>query len=569
MTEAVSEKINLVYQPANADSEQELPFRVLVLSPLNPDADIDPYEGLESVQIRSNDLSSVFAAFKPVVSLTVDDALSLGDTPLTVSFELHALADFEPRRLVHHIPGFQRLAAVRENLSLRLDDPGTPLSDDAQELLAQSGLNLDNLQSASAVSTLLAELDGRLNRQMNAVLHHPRFRAMESAWRSLHYLVDKVSFHDNCQVDVVNLPKETLRESFEDAPELTQSPLYQLVYSTEFGQFGGRPYSVIIGDYLFTPAAPDIHLLSSISRVASIAHAPFLTAADAAFFGLDDYSEFSRIRDLAAHFSQPMYEKWQAFRADPDARYVCLCMPRFLVRAAHDEDSSLGFNFSETFRKGETQGVWGNSAFALGERIATAFARYRWYVNMVGEEFGVLPTLSVTSGRGAQRGHIPTEALISDRRENDLVSQGFVPLTLRKGKSEAGFYSAASARFVEAEGNHEQTLTAQLDCQLPYILIACRFAHYLKVMQREHIGSWKTRSQIDQELSHWLRQYVSDMDNPAPGVRSRRPLRSANLTIREVEGKAGWYMIAMTLTPHFKFLGRQVTLQESGRLDRT
>lgn len=569
MTETVSERINLVYQPAGGDGEEELPFRVLVLAALNPAADIDPFAGLETVRLSKPDISPVFAGCPPRLTFAVENALSNDGQSLSIDFTAHSMADFDPAQVISQIPGFDDLLAIRENLSLRLDDPATELSPGSQALLKRSGVDADQSDSAVAVSTLLADLDSRLNRQLNQVLHHPAFQSVESAWRSLNYLVTQVSYRDNCLVDVVNLPKEALRESFEDAPEITQSPLYQLIYSNEFGQFGGRPYSIVIGDYLFTPSAHDIHLLQSIARVAAIAHAPFLAAADASFFGLDDYTEFSRMRDLRAHFSQPGFEKWQSFRADPDARYVALCMPRFLLRPSHRETTSLGFRFSENYHRGESRGVWGNSAFALGERIATAFSRYRWYVNMVGEEFGVLPTLSVQSGRGSLRGQIPTEVLISDRRENDLVSQGFIPLTLRKGKSEAGFYSAASVRYIEAEGSHEQALTAQLDCHLPYILIACRFAHYLKVMQREHIGSWKTRSQIDQELNHWLRQYVSDMDNPAPGVRSRRPLRSANLTIREVEGKAGWYMISMTLIPHFKFLGRQVRLQENGRLDKS
>lgn len=570
MNDVVSEKINLVYRAHGSDKDEELPFRILVLSSLNPGAELDPYDAFDKVQLSGNDLSSAFASFKPELTLSVNDEMLDNGGSISITLSFRSLPDFKPSSLFPNIPGFSALIDARDNLSLCLDSEAVNLNEGTRGLLQQAGLMQGNDSPDSAdVSRWMAELDSRLNRQMNALLHHPEFQQLESAWLSLDYLVSSIDFRENALVDVVNLDKETLRESFEDAPEITQSPLFQLVYSSEFGQFGGKPYSIMVGDYLFDPDAQDIQLLQNLSRVAAIAHAPYLGAVSARFFGLDDYREFSRMRDLSAHFQQPGFEKWQSFRQEPDARYMALCMPRFLLRSAYTEDNSMGFSFYESFRKQDTQGVWGNSAFALAERIATSFSRYRWFVNMVGEDYGVLPELTVSSGRGAQRGHIPTEVLVSDRRENDLVHQGFVPLTLRKGKSQAGFYSAASVRFHDIEGTPEETIAAQLDGQLPYILIACRFAQYLKVMQREHIGSWKTRAQIDQELTQWLRQYVSDMDNPAPGVRARRPLRSASLSIRDVEGKAGWYMISMELTPHFKFLGQPVTLRESGRLDKT
>ncbi|MHA7879574.1 MAG: type VI secretion system contractile sheath large subunit [Saccharospirillum sp.] len=569
MTEGVSEKINLVYRPAGKEDDEELPFRILVLSDLNPSADIDPYDSLSHIQLSSADLSPAFASFQPGLSIQVENRLVEQGDPLVLTLVFTQMNDFEPGRLMHQIPGFADLVALREQLSICLDQTEYRLPETVNDALTALGLDAEAIgHSSAALAASMAELDSRLNQQLNAVLHHESFQQLEATWRSLAFLVQSVEFQENILVDVVSLSKDGLLESFEDAADITQSPLYQLVYSNEFGQFGGRPYSVLVGDYLFDPNAQDIQLLQQIARVSAIAHAPFLSAVSARYFGLETFRDFSRMRDLDAHFEQPRFDKWQGFRQHPDARYVALTLPRFLLRGNHGEDSSLGFHFYESYRKEDHQGLWGNSAYALVERFARAFARYRWYVNSVGEDFGVLPALTVASGRGAQRGQIPTEVLISDRRENDLVRQGFVPLTLRKGKAEAGFYSAASTHYREPGGSNADLLAAQLDGQLPYILIACRFAHYLKVMQREHIGSWQTRSQIDQELNQWLRQYVSDMDNPAPGVRARRPLRSASLTIRDVEGKAGWYMISMALTPHFKFLGQPVTLRESGRLDK-
>ena len=560
MTEQVRDRINLIYKMANSNEEIELPFKILVLADLNPQAEADLFDQAETIQLTSARLNPVFNTLQPQLDLRVKNHLSAEPEYLDFDLSFWMIEDFEPGYVSNMIPGFEDLLVLRESLCELIEFPPEEFDEDVNELLESIGLNRDD---PNQVTTAIAIIDEKLSDQLNAVLHHPDFMALESAWRGLEYLVNQVDFHENCQVDVLSVSKDDLQSSFEDSPEVTQSPLYQLVYSNEFGQFGGRPYSVIVGDYQFGPNMQDMALLQALAKMSAIAHAPFLTAASAKFFGLDKYEEFSRMRDLNSHFSQPLYDKWLSFRATPDARYVGMCMPRFLLRKAY-RDIDLGFEFTESFKRSSEKGLWGNAAFALAAKAAAAFANYRWFVNMVGEEHGELDSLKLETGRGASRGQIPTEVLISDRIETDLIRQGFIPVTLRKCKGKAGFYEAVCCKSPE---ENLSEVDAQLASQFSFILVACRFAHYLKVMQREHIGSWKGRAQVDQELNNWLKQYISDMDNPAPGVRARRPLRNAKIRVREIEGKTGWFVITINLTPHFKYLGQPVNLQEIGRLE--
>ncbi len=562
MVDAVQDRISLVYTDKRDGSERELPCKILVLSDLDPMNSVDLFEDIEPIQIRSNSMSGVFSAVSPKLKIRVENFLNSKIAHLDVNISFRAMEDFHPELLCQSIPGFRELVNLRDSLCSLVEKPSIIDEATAEQMMAKLNLTLSDTDKLGPV---IARIDEKLNLQLNAVLHHQTFVQLEQSWRALEYLVKEIEFRENCKLDVLPVSKEDLQDSFEDSPEVFQSPLYQLVYSNEFGQFGGEPYSLIIGDYTFDASVPEIALLTSLSKVAAISHAPFISAAAPKMFSLSSFEEFSRIRDLTSHFAQPTFDKWLSFRSTPDSRYVSLCLPRFVLRQPYVGNLNLGFDFEEKFKKGEDKGVWGNGAMALGAKISQAFSKYRWYVNIVGEENGVLETLGLETGRGAQRAKIPTEVMISDRVEGDLVKEGFIPITLRKGMEKAGFYSAVCVR---KPGEDLTEIQAQLDSQLAFILISCRFAHYLKVIQRENIGAWVSRAQIDLELNKWIKQYISDMDNPAPGVRARRPLRAAKVAVREIEGKAGWFSISITITPHFKYLGQAVNLQEVGRLDR-
>ena len=431
--------------------------------------------------------------------------------------------------------------------------------------------------SKAGLDDMIAEIDRKLSLQVDEVLHNSEFQKLESTWRSLQFLVDRVDFRENVKIEVLNVTKEELMEDFEDAPEVVKSGLYQTVYSAEYGQFGGKPYACLIGNYEFGAGPQDIRLLQHTAAVAAMSHTPFLAATAPEFFGVDDFNTLPNLKDIKSILEGPQYLKWQAFRETEDARYVGLTLPRFLLRLPYGPDTApvKSFNYQENVAASHDHYSWGNAAFAFASRVADSFAQFRWCANIIGPQGGGavedLP-LHQYEAMGAMQTKIPTEVLISERREFELAEEGFIALTMRKGSDNAAFFSANSVQkpkyFGSTAAGKEEELNYKLGLQLPYMFIVSRLAHYLKVIQREHIGTWKERGDLEQELNSWIRQYVSDMDNPMPGVRSRRPLRQAEVVVEEVPGEAGWYRVSLKVKPHFKYMGAYFTLSLVGKLDK-
>ena len=429
----------------------------------------------------------------------------------------------------------------------------------------------------TAVDALIAELDHKMGLQLDEILHHPDVQKLESAWRSLKLLVDRTDFRENIQVELINASKEDLLEDFEDAPEVVQSGLYKLVYTREFGQFGGEPVAAMIANYEMTPAAPDISLMRHAASVGAMSHAPFIAGAGPQFFGVDSFEELPNLKDIQAITSGPQFAKWRGLRESEDARYIGLAMPRFLLRTPYDPDENpaRALNYRENVAHSSAHYLWGNAAFALATRITESFARYRWCPNIVGPQSGGtvndLP-LHHFEAMGQIETKIPTEVLISDRREYELADEGFIPLTMRKSSDNAAFFSANSIQKAKTfpnttEGKEAET-NYRLGTQLPYLFIINRIAHYVKVLQREQLGSWKERSDLERELNEWIRQYIADQDNPGSEVRSRRPLRAAHIEVEDVEGDPGWYRVNLSVRPHFKYMGANFELSLVGKLDK-
>ena len=430
--------------------------------------------------------------------------------------------------------------------------------------------------SKAALDEMLAEVDKKLSLQVDAILHHPDFHKMESTWRSLKFLVDRTDFRENIKIEVFNVNKGQLLEDFEDAPEVPKSGLYKTVYTAEYGQFGGKPYAAIVGNYELGAGPQDMKLLQYMASVAAMAHAPFITAASPNFFGVVDFNTLPHLKDMKSVFEGPQYTKWQSFRETEDARYVALTLPRFLLRLPYGPDQPIkAFNYQEDVSAGHENYLWGNSAFAFASRLTDSFAKYRWCANIIGPAGGGavedLP-LHQFEAMGAIQTKIPTEVLVSERREFELAEEGFISLTMRKGSDNAAFFSANSAQkpkfFGISKEGKEAELNYKLGLQLPYMMIIGRLAHYLKVIQRENIGTWKERVDLERELNDWIRQYVADQESPSPAVRSRRPLRQAQVTVENVEGEPGWYRVGLKVRPHFKYMGAFFTLSLVGKLDK-
>ena len=443
------------------------------------------------------------------------------------------------------------------------------------EMLAPSKQN-ERVDKA-VVDAMVAEIDARLSAQVNAILHNEQFQKLEAAWRGMKFLIDRVDFRENIRISMLNVSKEDLLADFEDSPEVPKSGLYKTVYSNEYGVFGGKPYGALIGNYEFDSGPQDIALLQKLAAVAAMSHAPFLGNVGPAMFGEQSFLTLPNLKDLKSLFEAPQYARWHAFRESEDARYVGLCMPRFLLRLPFGEKTVpvKAFNFNEDVIGNHDRYLWGASSIAMATRIADSFAKYRWCPNIIGPQAGGsvenLP-LHQYEAMGEIQTKIPTEILLTERREYELSEEGFIGLTFRKDSNNACFFSANSVQKPKFFGNSPEGKAAEtnyrLGTQLPYMFIMCRLSHYLKVLQREQIGSWKERNDLQRELNTWIGQYVADMDDPAPGVRSRRPLRKAQILVEDVEGQPGWYRCALQVRPHFKYMGASFTLSLVGKLDK-
>ncbi|MBG6244425.1 type VI secretion system contractile sheath large subunit [Candidatus Symbiopectobacterium sp. 'North America'] len=441
---------------------------------------------------------------------------------------------------------------------------------------------LDNGNTAEPVNkalvdSMIVELDKTLSKQVDVILYAKPLQELESSWRSLKLLVDRTDFRENIKLLVLHATKEELLDDFEFAPEITQSVFYKYVYSSGYGQFGGQPIGGVIGDYAMTQSAPDIKLLQYVSAVGAMAHAPFVSSVAPTFFGVDSFTELPTIKDLKSVFEGPVYTKWRSLRESEDARYLGLTAPHFLARLPYDpvENPIKGFNYKEEISADHDHYLWGNTAYLMGAPITDSFAKYRWCPNIIGPQSGGAITdlpVHVYEAMGQLQAKIPTEVLITDRREYEMAEEGFITLSMRKGSDNAAFFSANSVQkpkvFPNTKEGKEAETNYKLGTQLPYMFIINRLAHYIKVLQREQIGAWKERQDLERELNTWIKQYIADQENPPADVRSRRPLRAAQIKVLDVEGEPGWYQVSLSVRHHFKYMGANFKLSLLGRLDK-
>jgi type VI secretion system protein ImpC len=427
------------------------------------------------------------------------------------------------------------------------------------------------------VDGMIAEIDHKLSRQLDAIMHDEGFQKLESAWRGVKFVIDRTDFRQNIKVEMLNVNKDDLLTDFEDSPETVKSGLYKHIYTAEFGQFGGQPVGAVVANYEFGAGAQDVKLMQYMASVGAMSHAPMISATSPQMFGVDTYEDVANLKDLQSIFEGPKYAKWNGFRESEDARYMGLVAPRFLLRLPYGAQSTpvKSFNYEEQAEGQTSNYLWGNAAFAFATRLTDSFANYRWCPNIIGPQSGgAVDNLPIHTyeAMGQLQSKVPTEVLVSDRREYELAEQGFIALTMRKGSDNAAFFSANSVQKPKFFGNSEEGKEAELNyklgTQLPYMFIINRLAHYIKVLQRENIGSWKSRTELESELNKWIRQYVADQENPSADVRSRRPLRKAQITVEDVEGEPGWYRVGMAVQPHFKYMGADFTLTLKGKLDK-
>jgi type VI secretion system protein ImpC len=414
----------------------------------------------------------------------------------------------------------------------------------------------------------IAEIDRLISLQLNEVLHHPSFQKLEGTWRGIKHLLDQSETNDGLKIKLLNVPKKDLLRDLQRAPEFDQSAFFKKVYEEEFGVFGGAPFAALVGDYEFGRGGEDVELLERVSQVASAAHAPFLSAASPELLNLSDYNQITGIRDISKVFDSTEYAKWKSFRASDDSRYVALTLPHVLMREPYGKDTRQIDEFA--YEEGvdgrdHSKYLWGNAAYALAARLTNSYAKYGWCAAIRGVEGGGLVEGLATHNFRTDEGDLalkcPTEVSITDRREKELADQGLVPLVHCKGTDYAAFFSVQTANKPKVYDKPEANANARLSSQLPYMLAMSRFAHYLKAMMRDKLGSAMSRQQAETYLNQWIANYVIMDDNASSAAKAEKPLREARIEVVEVAGKPGALRAVAFLRPHFQLDELTVSLR--------
>jgi type VI secretion system protein ImpC len=411
----------------------------------------------------------------------------------------------------------------------------------------------------ATIQVRIAQIDQLISLQLNEVLHHPAFQKLEATWRGIRYLMDQSETNSNLKIKVLNVSKRELLKDLQRASEFDQSALFKKVYEEEFGVFGGAPFAALLGDYEFGRGPEDIELLERVAQVSSAAHAPFLTAASAGLLNLEDFTQLGNPRDIGKIFDTTEYAKWKSFRQSEDSRYVGLALPHILMRLPYGKETKMvdDFVYEEAVDGTDhSKYLWGNAAFALGARLTNAFAKHGWCAAIRGVEGGGLveglPAHTFRTDEGDVALKCPTEIAVTDRREKELADQGLIPLVHCKGTDYAAFFSVQSGNKPKLYDKDAANANARLSAQLPYILAMSRFAHYLKAIMRDKIGSFTSREECQVFLNRWIARYVLASDVGSQSAKAQLPLRDATIEVSDVPGKPGAYRAVAFLRPHFQ-----------------
>jgi type VI secretion system protein ImpC len=456
---------------------------------------------------------------------------------------------------------------AREDVEIAVRTLAAQVLED-KDLIADDAIN--------SINAIVAEIDRKLAEQVNLIIHHAQFQALESSWRGLHYLINNTETDEMLKIRVLNISKKELAKTLKKfkGTAWDQSPIFKKIYGAEYDQLGGEPYGCLVGDYYFDHTAPDVELLSGIAQVAAAAHAPFIAAAAPATMQMESWAELANPRDLTKIFQNAEYAAWRSLRDSDDSKYIGLAMPRFLSRMPYGAKTNPveEFEFEEdTAGADSSKYNWSNAAYAMAVNINRAFKLYGWCSRIRGVESGGavegLPVHTFPSDDGGVDMKCPTEIAIGDRREAELAKNGFMPLIHRKNSDIAAFIGAQSLNKPAEYYDPDATANANLSARLPYMFACCRFAHYLKCIVRDKIGSFKERADMERWLSNWILNYVDgDPTNSSEETKARKPLAAAEVVVEEVEGNPGYYTSKFYLRPHYQLEGLTVSLRLVSKL---
>ncbi|HRE06018.1 MAG TPA: type VI secretion system contractile sheath large subunit [Opitutaceae bacterium] len=439
---------------------------------------------------------------------------------------------------------------------------------------ALAGVAVVSDDTVKTIESMIAAIDRKLTDQINAIMHHADFQALEGAWRGLHHLVSNTETDAKLKIRVLNISKSDLGKTIKKykGTAWDQSPLFKKLYEEEFGSPGGQPYGALVGDFHFDHTPPDVEILRGMAQIASAAHAPFITGAAPSVMNLSSWQELSNPRDVNKIFTTAEYAAWNSLRASEDARYLGLAMPRFLARQPYGAKSNPVEEFAfEEDTAGAVHGkfTWANSAYAMATNVTRAFKLYGWCARIRGAESGGtvenLPVHTFPTDDGGVDMKCPTEIAITDRREAELARNGFMPLSHWKNTDYAVFVGAQSLQKPQEYDDPDATANANLAARLPYLFATTRFAHYLKCMVRDKIGSYKERGEMQTWLNEWIRQFTCD-SGASEETKAQRPLAAAEVVVEEVPGNPGYYTSKFFLRPHYQLEGLTVSLRLVSKL---
>ena len=441
---------------------------------------------------------------------------------------------------------------------------------------ALAGVKLVSNDVVKTINSMIAAIDKKLTDQVNLIMHHEEFKKLEGAWRGLHHLVNNTETDEQLKIRVMNISKKDLGKTLKrfKGASWDQSPIFKKLYEEEYGQLGGEPYGCLVGDYFFDHSPPDVELLGEMSKVAAAIHAPFISGTASSLFQMESWQELANPRDLAKIFTTPEYAAWRSLRQSEDAKYIGLTMPRFLARRPYGakSDPVEAFDFEEDTAGADTNKYcWANAAYAMAVNINRSFKLYGWCSRIRGIESGGsvegLPTHAFPTDDGGVDMKCPTEIAISDRREAELAKAGFMPLLHKKNSDFAAFIGAQSLNEPAKYDDPDATANANLAARLPYLFATCRFAHYLKCIVRDKVGSFKERADMQAWLNGWILQYVDgDPAHSSEETKARKPLAAAEVQVEEVEGNPGYYTSKFFLRPHYQLEGLTVSLRLVSKL---
>jgi type VI secretion system protein ImpC len=435
---------------------------------------------------------------------------------------------------------------------------------------ALQGAQLISGDILRTVEAMIAEIDRKLSEQINLIMHHEEYKTLEGAWRGLEHLVTNTETDEMLKIRFLNISKKEIGRTLRSYKGVAwdQSPLFKKIYEEEFGTPGGQPLGVLIGDYSFDHSPPDVEILNGMAKIAAAAHAPFISGASPTLMNMETWQELSNPRDLTKIFGTPEYVPWRSLRTSEDSRYIGLAMPRFLARLPYDPKKNPieDFAFEEEVVAGDhSKYVWANSAYAMGTNITRAFKLHGWCSRIRGAESGGmvegLPCHTFPTDDGGIDMKCPTEIAITDRREAELAKAGLMPLSHWKNTDYSVFVGAQSLQKPTEYEDPDATANANLSARLPYLFAVCRFAHYLKCIVRDKIGSFKERVDMERWLNQWITQYVTADPMASEKTKSEFPLAAAEVTVEEVEGNPGYYTSKFFLRPHFQLEGLTVSLR--------